>query len=63
MTILSNQIPRLENSRLDFKLKDIIEINKWYRPIWDLTYRIVSGEDKERVRVVNKDPDNLLVMH
>ena len=39
---------------------DIAEINKWYRPIWEFTYRIVSGEEKERVRVVNKDPDNLL---
>jgi hypothetical protein len=37
------------------------EINKWFRPIWEFTYKIVSGEDKKRVRVVNKDPDNLLV--
>jgi hypothetical protein len=37
------------------------EINKCFRPLWKFTYKIVSGEDKERVRVVNKDPDNLLV--
>ena len=39
---------------------DIAEINKWYRPIWEFTYKIVN-EEKERVRVVNKNPDNLLV--
>jgi hypothetical protein len=39
---------------------DIAEINKWYRPIWEFTYRILY-EDKKRVKVVNKDPDNLLV--
>jgi hypothetical protein len=37
------------------------EINKWFRPLWKFTYRIVSGEEKKRVKVVNKDPDNLLV--
>ena len=30
---------------LDSKI-DIEEINKWFRPIWEFTYRIVSGEDK-----------------
>ena len=44
---------------LDSKI-DIVEINKWYRPIWEFTYRILY-EDKKRVKVVNKDPDNLLV--
>jgi hypothetical protein len=39
---------------------DIVEINKGFRRIWQFTYRIVSGEE-ERVRVVNKNPDNLLV--
>jgi hypothetical protein len=37
------------------------EINKRFRRLWKFTYKIVSGEAKERVRVVNKDPDNLLV--
>ena len=46
---------------IDYPIKDITEINKCFRPIWQFTYRIVSGEEKERVRVVNKDPDNLLV--
>jgi hypothetical protein len=46
---------------LDSRINDIAEINKCFRPIWELTYRIVSGDAKERVRVVNKDPDYLLV--
>jgi hypothetical protein len=31
---------------LDSKINDIAEINKCFRPIWELTYRIVSGEEK-----------------
>src|SRR5215208_1233345 len=46
---------------LDSEIKDIREINKGYRPIWKFTYKIVSGEEKKRVKVVNKDPGNLLV--
>ena len=45
---------------LDFKIKDVTEINKFLRPIWEFTYKIVSGEEK-RVKVVNRDPGNLLV--
>jgi hypothetical protein len=45
---------------LDSKINDISEINKCFRPIWEFTYKIVSGEEK-RVRLVNRDPDNLLV--
>jgi hypothetical protein len=45
---------------LDSKIRDIVEINKWYRPIWEFTYRILY-EDKKRVKVVDKNPDNLLV--
>jgi hypothetical protein len=41
-------------------IKDITEINKGFKPIWEFTYRTVN-EEKERVRVVNKNPDNLLV--
>jgi hypothetical protein len=33
---------------------DIAEINKTFRPIWKFTYKIVSGEENERVKVVNK---------
>ena len=40
---------------------DIEEINKDFRPLWQFTYKIVSGEEGKRVRVVNRDPDNLLV--
>jgi hypothetical protein len=46
---------------IDSPIKDITEIDKGFRRIWQFTYRIVSGEEKERVRVVNKNPDNLLV--
>jgi hypothetical protein len=42
-------------------IKDITEINKGFRPIWEFTYKIVSGEEWKRVKVVNRDPDNLLV--
>ncbi len=45
---------------IDSEIKDITEINKGFRPIWEFTYRIVNKE-KKRVKVVNKDPDNLLV--
>ena len=45
---------------IDSPIKDITEINKGFKPIWEFTYRIVN-EEKERVRVVNKNPDNLLV--
>ena len=45
---------------LDSEIKDIAEINKVFKPIWEFTYRIVN-EEKERVRVVSKIPDNLLV--
>ena len=40
---------------------NVEEINKGFRPLWEFTYKIVSGEEKKRVRVVSKDPDNLLV--
>jgi hypothetical protein len=40
---------------------NVEEINKRFRPLWKFTYKIVSGEAKERVRFVNNDPDNLLV--
>ena len=41
-------------------IKDTTEINKGLRPIWEFTYKIVD-EEKEGVKVVNRDPDNLLV--
>ena len=40
--------------------KGINNINKDNKAIWEFTYRILN-EEKERVRVVNKNPDNLLV--
>jgi hypothetical protein len=46
---------------LDSEIKDIAVINKEFKSIWEFTYKIVTGEEKKRVKVVNKDPDNLLV--
>jgi hypothetical protein len=39
---------------------ETIKIDKGFRPIWEFTYKIVN-EEKERVKVVNQDADNLLV--
>ena len=36
------------------------EINKTFKSIWEFTYKIVCA-DERRVRLVNRDPDNLLV--
>ena len=35
-------------------IKDITEINKGFKPIWEFTYKIVSGEEWKRVKVVNR---------
>ena len=40
--------------------KGINNINKDNKVLWEFTYRILN-EEKKRVKVVNKDPDNLLV--
>jgi hypothetical protein len=40
--------------------KGINNLNKDNKVLWEFTYRILN-EEKERVKVVNKDPDNLLV--
>jgi hypothetical protein len=45
---------------IDSEIKGIAVINKAFKPIWELTYKIVSGEENESVKVVNKDPHNLL---
>jgi hypothetical protein len=41
-------------------IKDIKEINKTFKPIWEFTYKISGGEEK-RVKLARRDPDNLLV--
>jgi hypothetical protein len=46
---------------IDSEIKGIAVINKAFKPIWELTYKIVSGEENESVKVVNKDPHNLLL--
>jgi hypothetical protein len=40
--------------------KGINNLNKDNKALWEFTYKILY-EEKERVRVINKDPDNLLV--
>jgi hypothetical protein len=46
---------------IDSEIKDDVkEINKTFRPIWEFTYKIV-GADETRVKLVNRDPDKLLV--
>ena len=40
--------------------KGINNLNKDNKALWEFAYRILY-EEKERVKVVNKDPDNLLV--
>ena len=40
--------------------KGINNLNKDNKALWEFTYRIIN-EEKERVKVVNKNPDNLLV--
>ena len=40
--------------------KGINNLNKDNKDLWEFTYRILY-EDKKRVKVVNKDPENLLV--
>jgi hypothetical protein len=39
--------------------KGINDLNKDNKVLWEFTYRILN-EEKERVKVVNKNPDNLL---
>jgi hypothetical protein len=35
---------------------NVREINKCFRPLWKYTYKIVSGEDKKRVKVCKQRP-------
>jgi hypothetical protein len=41
-------------------IKDITEINKTFKPIWEFTYKISGGEE-EQIRLATRDPDNLIV--
>ena len=46
---------------IDSELKGVDrEINKTFRLIWEFTYKI-AGAEEQRVRLLNRDPDNLLV--
>ena len=40
--------------------KSINNLNKHNKALWEFTYRILH-EEKERIKVVNRDPDNLLI--
>jgi hypothetical protein len=40
--------------------KGINNLNKDNKALWEFTYRIFN-EEKERIKVVSKNPDNLLV--
>jgi hypothetical protein len=42
-------------------IRNTTQINKIFEPLWEFTYKIVSGEEWKRVKVVNRDPDILLV--
>ena len=41
-------------------IKDVKRNKQDIQTIWEFTYKI-SGAEEERVRVVNRDPDNLFV--
>jgi len=45
---------------IDSDITDVKEINKTFKPIWEFTYKI-SGREEKRVKLVKRDPDNLLV--
>ncbi|MGI8832965.1 MAG: hypothetical protein ACR2IS_10060 [Nitrososphaeraceae archaeon] len=55
-------ITKSEHMQMHFgsEIKDITEINKGFKPLWGFTYRVLN-EERKRVEVVNKDPNNLLV--
>ena len=59
------RIALIESERMrkhfDPVIKNTTQINKMFKPIWEFTYKIVSGKEWKRVKVVNRDPDNLLV--
>ena len=40
--------------------KSINNLYKHNKALWEFTYRILH-EEKERIKVVNRDPDNLLI--
>jgi hypothetical protein len=44
---------------LGLDIKDVNKIDKNLEALWPFTYDIVNTQD--RVKVVNKDPDNLVV--
>jgi hypothetical protein len=44
---------------LGLDIKDVNKIDRNLETLWPLTFRIVNNED--RIKVVNKDADNLLI--
>jgi hypothetical protein len=46
---------------LGLDIKDVNKIDKNLEALWPFTYLLVNTKTEERIKVVNKDPDNLLV--
>lgn len=46
---------------LDKGIKDINKIDKNLEALWPFTYTLVNTKTEERIEVVKRDPDNLLV--
>jgi hypothetical protein len=46
---------------LGLEIKDVNKIDKNLEALWPFTYLLVNTKTEERIKVVNKDPDNLLV--
>jgi hypothetical protein len=46
---------------LGLDIKDVNKIDKNLEALWPFTYLLVNTKTEERIKIVNKDPDNLLV--
>jgi hypothetical protein len=51
----------IRNYLLDRGFKDINKIDKDLEVLWQFTFLLVNTKTEERIKVVNKDPDNLLI--
>lgn len=46
---------------LDKGIKDVNKIDKNLEALWPFTYTLVNTKTEERIEVMKRDPDNLLV--
>jgi hypothetical protein len=46
---------------LHLDIKDVNKIDKNLKVLWPITYLLVNTEAEDGPKVINKDPDNLLV--